>query len=52
MPFVSRLSTTPNGKDQICIAAEDFIADAANSLLEDTFSDTAQLPDHQALTAQ
>jgi hypothetical protein len=52
MPFVSRLSTTPNGKDQICIAAEDFIADAANSLLEDTFPDTAQLPDHQALTAR
>src|SRR5271169_6545950 len=37
MPFVSRLSTTPNGKDQIRIAAELFTADAANSLLEDTY---------------
>jgi hypothetical protein len=37
MPFVSRLSTTPNGKDQIRIAAEPFAADAANSLLEDTY---------------
>jgi hypothetical protein len=37
MPFVSRLSTTPNGKDQNCIAAEPFAADAANSLLEDTY---------------
>src|ERR1700683_3973110 len=37
MPFVSRLSTTPNGKDQNCIAAELFTADAANSLLEDTY---------------
>jgi hypothetical protein len=43
MPFVSRLSTTPNGKDQNCIAAEPFAADAANSLLEDTLSDTDQL---------
>jgi hypothetical protein len=31
------LSTTPNGKDQLCIAAERFTEDAANSLLEDTF---------------
>src|ERR1700722_11872995 len=42
MPFISRLSTTPNGKDQICIAAELVTADAANSLLEDTYPDTAR----------
>jgi hypothetical protein len=44
MPFVSRLSTTPNGKDQIRIAAELFTADAANSLLEDTYRTRTSLP--------
>ena len=36
MPFVSRLSTTPNGKYQNCITAEPNAEDAANFSLEDT----------------
>ena len=47
MPFISRLSTTPNGKYQNCIAAEPSTADAAISL-EDTCR-TRRLPASQAL---
>ena len=42
-PFVSRLSTTPNGKYQRCIAAEPTTADAAISL-EDTYRTQTSLP--------
>ena len=36
MPFISRLSTTPNGKDQACTRQDRQTEDAANLSLEDT----------------